>query len=204
MIVKLPFNTKWQLIEIGINCNYGLKLGDLHTLYCSRKLFNNGSPAFLAMPFQNWWTPIDGPISQVIPLIEVTWIWCRGVRRPGSVEKAGGCQELVCLCVLHSAWWDSLHPPVDTVRRPPDLVHTLSCIDMKLIIHWILEEKGSNNPTSVPREHSLGERVFHDGVLSLWSWPNVKNSLNFERQWKSEYEQSSWLHGVPQTTTWRS
>ena len=102
MTVKSPFNTKWQLIEIGVNCIYGLKLEDRPTLYSSRKLFNNGSPAFLAMPFQNWWTPIDGPISQVIPLIEVTWIWCRGVRRPGSSEKAGGCQELVCLCVLHS------------------------------------------------------------------------------------------------------
>ena len=77
MIVKLQFNTEWQLIEIGVNCNYGLKLEDLSTLYSSRKLFNNWSPAFLAMPFQNWWTPIDGPISQVIPLIEVTWIWCR-------------------------------------------------------------------------------------------------------------------------------
>ena len=163
MIVKSQFNTKWQLIEIGIN--YGPKLGDLHTLYSSRKLFNNWLPAFLAMPFQNWWTPIDGPISQVIPLIELTWIWCRGVRRPGSVEKAAGCQELVCLCVLHSACWDSLHPPVDTVRRPPNPVHTLSCIDMKLIIHWILEEKGSNSPIPLPREHSLGEREFYDGVF---------------------------------------
>ena len=156
------------------------------------------------MPFQNWWTPIDGPISQVIPLIEVTWIWCRGVRRPGSVEKAGGCQELVCLCVLHSAWWDSLHPPVDTVRRPPDLVHTLSCIDMKLIIHWILEEKGSNSLLPCHVNIRWERESFMTEFLSLWSWPHVKNSLYFKRQWKSEYEQSSWLHGVPQTTMWRS
>ena len=69
------------------------------------------------------------------------------------------------MSVCASQWWDSLHPPVDTVRTPPDLVHTLSCIDMKLIIHWILEEKGSNSPIPLPHEHSLGEREFHDGVF---------------------------------------
>ena len=69
------------------------------------------------------------------------------------------------MSVCASQWWDSLHPPVDTVRRPPDLVHTLSCIDMKLIIHGILEEKGSNSPIPLPHEHSLGEREFHDGVF---------------------------------------
>ena len=31
MIVKSPFNTKLQLIEIDVNCNYGLKLEDLPT-----------------------------------------------------------------------------------------------------------------------------------------------------------------------------
>ena len=165
MTDKSPFNTKWQLIEIDVNCNYGLKLEDRPTLYSSRKLFNNGSPAFLAMPFQNWWAPIDGPISQVIPLIEVTWIWCRPWCKTSRKWWESRRLPRAGMSVCASQWWDSLHPPVDTVRRPPELVHTLSCIDMKLIIHWILEEKGSNSPIPLPREHSLGEREFHDGVF---------------------------------------
>ena len=201
MTVKSPFNTKWQLIEIGIN--YGPKLEDLHTFYSSRKLFNNGSPAFLAMPLQNWWTPLDGPISQVIPLIEVTWIWCRPWCKTSRKWWESRRLPRAGMSVCASQWWDSLHPPVDTVRRPPDLVHTLSCIDMKLIIHWILEKKGSNSSIPLPREHSLGEREFHDGSFCPCDIDHMWRIV-VERQWKSEYEQSSWLHGVLQTTTWRS
>ena len=107
MIVKSPFNTKWQLIEIDVNCNYGLKLEDLPTLYSSRKLFNNGSPAFLAMPFQNWWTPIDGPISQVIPLIEVTWIWCRPWCKTSRKWWESRRLPRAGMSVCASQWWDS-------------------------------------------------------------------------------------------------
>ena len=132
------------------------------------------------MPFQNWWTPIDGPISQVIPLIELTWIWCRP------------------WCKTSRKWWESRRLPRAGMSvcasqclvglPPPSGWHSTQA--SRSGSHIIMHRYETHNSLDIGKEtrqwqlyspatwtFTGRERVSWREFLSLWYWPHVKNSL---------------------------